>query len=134
MDDGSGTERIICSGLVPYLTEEQLLGKHVVIADNLKARKLRGIESRGMLLAADYNDADGKECVEVLECPDAAPGTPVVLEGSDPAFKKADSVDADTFFEVPINVTEKVITINGKKLLADGKEITMKFTVNGEVH
>ena len=134
MDDGSGTERIICSGLVPYLTEEQLLGKHVVIADNLKARKLRGIESRGMLLAADYNDADGKECVEVLECPDAAPGTPVVLEGTDPAFKKADSVDADTFFEVPINVTEKVITINGKKLLADGKEITMKFTVNGEVH
>ena len=58
----------------------------------------------------------------------------VVLEGTDPAFKKADTVDGDTFFEVPINVTDKVITINGKKLLADGKEITMNFTVNGEVH
>ena len=134
LDDGTGVERIICSGLVPYLKEEDLLGKHVVIADNLKPRKLRGIESRGMLLAADYTDADGKECVEVLDCSWAAPGTPVVLEGTDPAFAKAEVVDADTFFEVPISVTEKAVNINGKALVADGKAITTVNTVNGEVH
>ena len=134
LDDGTGVERIICSGLVPYLKEEDLLGKHVVIADNLKPRKLRGIESRGMLLAADYTDADGKECVEVLDCSWAAPGTPVVLEGTDPAFSKAEVVDADTFFEVPISVTEKAVNINGKALVADGKAITTVNTVNGEVH
>ena len=134
LDDGTGGERIICSGLVPYLKEEDLLGKHVVIADNLKPRKLRGIESRGMLLAADYTDADGKECVEVLDCSWAAPGTPVVLEGTDPAFAKAEVVDADTFFEVPISVTEKAVNINGKALVADGKAITTVNTVNGEVH
>ena len=134
LDDGTGVERIICSGLVPYLKEEDLLGKHVVIADNLKPRKLRGIESRGMLLAADYTDADGKECVEVLDCSWAAPGTPVVLEGTDPAFAKAEVVDADTFFEVPISVTEKAVNINGKALVADGKAITTINTVNGEVH
>ena len=134
LDDGTGVERIICSGLVPYLKEEDLLGKHVVIADNLKPRKLRGIESRGMLLAADYTDTDGKECVEVLDCSWAAPGTPVVLEGTDPAFAKAEVVDADTFFEVPISVTEKAVNINGKALVADGKAITTVNTVNGEVH
>lgn len=134
LDDGTGVERIICSGLVPYLKEEDLLGKHVVIADNLKPRKLRGIESRGMLLAADYTDADGKECVEVLDCSWAAPGTPVVLEGTDPTFAKAEVVDADTFFEVPISVTEKAVNINGKALVADGKAITTVNTVNGEVH
>ena len=134
LDDGTGVERIICSGLVPYLKEEDLLGKHVVIADNLKPRKLRGIESRGMLLAADYTDADGKECVEVLDCSWAAPGTPVVLEGTDPAFAKAEVVDADTFFEVPISVTEKAVNINGKALVADGKAIITVNTVNGEVH
>ena len=134
LDDGTGVERIICSGLVPYLKEEDLLGKHVVIADNLKPRKLRGIESRGMLLAADYTDADGKECVEVLDCSWAAPGTPVVLEDTDPAFAKAEVVDADTFFEVPISVTEKAVNINGKALVADGKAITTVNTVNGEVH
>ena len=134
LDDGTGVERIICSGLVPYLKEEDLLGKHVVIADNLKPRKLRGIESRGMLLAADYTDADGKECVEVLDCSWAAPGTPVVLEGTDPAFAKAEVVDADTFFEVPITVTEKTVNINGKALVADGKTVTTVNTVNGEVH
>ena len=134
LDDGTGVERIICSGLVPYLKEEDLLGKHVVIADNLKPRKLRGIESRGMLLAADYTDADGKECVEVLDCSWAAPGTPVVLEGTDPAFVKAEVVDSDTFFEVPITVTEKTVNINGKALVADGKTVTTVNTVNGEVH
>ena len=134
LDDGTGVERVICSGLVPYLREEDLLGKHVVIADNLKPRKLRGIESRGMLLAADYTDADGKECVEVLDCSWAAPGTPVVLEGTDPAFAKAEVVDADTFFEVPITVTEKTVNINGKALVADGKTVTTVNTVNGEVH
>lgn len=134
LDDGTGVERVICSGLVPYLKEEDLLGKHVVIADNLKPRKLRGIESRGMLLAADYTDADGKECVEVLDCSWAAPGTPVVIEGTDPAFAKAEVVDADTFFEVPITVTEKTVNINGKALVADGKVIQTVNTVNGEVH
>ena len=61
LDDGSGIERTILSGLVPFLKEEELLGKTDIIADNLKPRKMRGIESRGMLLAASRFDADGKE-------------------------------------------------------------------------
>ena len=47
-----------------------------------------------MLLAADYKDADGKECVEVLSAPWAAPGTNVVLEGDDVNAVKPDNIEA----------------------------------------
>lgn len=133
LDDGSGEERIILSGLVPYCTEEELLGKSVIIADNLKPRKMRGIESRGMLLAADYTDNEGKDHVEVLNCPWAEPGTPVVLEGQSASAIKADSIDADTFFSVEITVNNKVVNINGIPLTADGKVITTSITENGQV-
>jgi methionyl-tRNA synthetase len=133
LDDGSGAERVIISGLVPYFTAEELLGKSIIIADNLKARKMRGIESRGMLLAGDYTDSEGVEHVEVLDSSWAAPGTPVVLEGSDPAFKKPDSIDADTFFAAPMKIVDHVVTVGGKRLMIDGKPVTAKNVVTGEV-
>ena len=134
LDDGSGTERVILSGLVSYFTADELTGRDIIIADNLKPRKMRGIESRGMLLAADYTDSSGKECVEILCCPGAAPGTPVVLEGSDPASEKPAEIDADTFFACPINVADNCVTVGGVPLVAAGKKITTVYTVNGEVH
>lgn len=134
LDDGTGTDRIIQSGLVPYLREDELLGKHIILADNLAPRKMRGIESRGMLLAADYTDADGKECVEVLTAPWAEPGTEVVLEGDSVPSAKPDTISADDFFKVEIKVVDKAVRIGGKKLTADGKPIVTQFTENGDVH
>ncbi len=134
LDDGSGTDRVIQSGLVPYLKESELLGKHVIIADNLAPRKMRGIESRGMLLAADYKDADGKDCVEPITAPWAAPGTKVILEGDDANAEKPSEISADTFFQISINVVNKNVEIGGKKLMADGKVIFTEFTENGGVN
>ena len=137
-DDGSGNERVILSGLVPYLTPDELLGKTIILADNLKPRKMRGIMSYGMLLAADYTDADGKECVEVLDCPWAPPGTPVVLAASENAAKPAE-IDADTFFAVDITVTDRKVCIGGVPLtVADVeggfKPVVTEKTVEGGVH
>lgn len=134
LDDGSGTDRVIQSGLVPYLKESELLGKHVIIADNLAPRKMRGIESRGMLLAADYRDANGKDCVEPITAPWAAPGTKVILEGDDANAEKPSEISADTFFQIAINVVNKNVEIGGKKLMADGKVIFTEFTENGGVN
>lgn len=133
VDDGSGTDRIIQSGLVPYLKEEDLLGKTVIIADNLAPRKMRGIESRGMLLAADYKDENGKDCVEILTAPWAAPGTKVVLEGDDVNAEKPAEIQADTFFQIEIKVIDKAVQIGGKNLVADGKPLSTEKTVNGPV-
>ncbi len=133
LDDGSGTERTILSGLVPYLSPEELLGKTVIIADNLKPRKMRGIESCGMLLAADYTDADGKKCVEVLDCSWAKPGTPVILEGADPLAKKDDQIEADTFFAVDIETKDYSVEIAGTHLIVDGKIVKTQLAENGAV-
>ncbi len=134
LDDGSGEDRIIQSGLVPYLREDELLGKHIILAANLKPRKMRGVESRGMLLAADYKDKDGNDRVEVLTAPWAAPGTPVVLDGDDPAAEKPDAIDADVFFRTEIYVSGKKVMAGGKQLSAGGKFLATEFTCDGGVH
>lgn len=56
LDDGSEEPRTICAGIKEYYSIEQLAGKTIVIIANLKPRKLRGIESNGMLLAASNSD------------------------------------------------------------------------------
>lgn len=133
LDDGSEKPRTIQSGLRKYLTEADLLGKHVVIASNLAPRTMRGIESRGMLLAGDYKDADGKDCVEVLDASWAKPGTKVVLEGSDVNASKKAEITGDEFFSVAIEAKNGVVQIAGKKLLADGKVITTSKALNSEI-
>ena len=134
LDDGSGTDRVIQSGLVPYLREDELLGKTVIIADNLAPRKMRGVESRGMLLAADYKKADGSDGVEVLDASPAAPGTEVVLEGDQIPSSKPDSISADDFFKVEINVVENYVQIGGKNLSCAGNVVKTAITKNGSVH
>lgn len=61
-----GTEtRQIISGVANYFKPEECVGKKVVVVANLKPRKLRGLESKGMILFAD-NVVDGKERVEFV--------------------------------------------------------------------
>ncbi len=132
MDDGSGTPRIIQSGLRPYLKEEELLGKHVIIAANLAPRKMKGVESHGMLLAADYEE-DGKEKVELLTAPWAKPGTVITLEGVPAAGEKPAKIDIDKFCKVTYRIKDKTFMIAGKKALADGKAITTEKSDNCDV-
>jgi methionyl-tRNA synthetase len=61
VDDGSGTPRQICAGIRAYYQPEDLVGKLIVIVANLKARVIRGEESRGMLLAASDAPKDAPE-------------------------------------------------------------------------
>ncbi len=134
LDDGSGAERVIQSGLVPYLKEDEILGKNVIIADNLAPRKMRGVESRGMLLAADYKKPDGTEGVELLEAPWAKPGDEIALEGEENSSSKPDNIGALLFFQIEIKVKDRKVQVAGKNLLASGKEITTEMTENGDVH
>ena len=48
--------RTICAGIKEYYSHDELLGKKIIVLTNLKPRKLRGIESEGMLLAAGNSD------------------------------------------------------------------------------
>ena len=56
LDDGSGTDRTIVSGIAKFYEPEELIGKDVLFIANLAPRKLMGIESQGMILSAeDFN-------------------------------------------------------------------------------
>lgn len=59
--DLGNEKRTLVSGLVPYYTEEQLKNKKVIVFCNLEPRTIRGIESKGMVLAAVTYDKEGKE-------------------------------------------------------------------------
>ena len=131
LDDGSGVERVIVSGLVPFYREEELLGKTIVLVNNLKPARLRGVESRGMLLAASKDGPEGREAVEVLDASPAAPGTILALGGlpSEPAAE----IDIDTFFSIPIRAEGGVIKIGTRNLEADGKVLSTSRVTDGKV-
>jgi len=135
LDDGSGQERVIVSGLVPFYREEELLGKHIVLVDNLKPAKLRGVESRGMLLAASKIDETNgqKEMVEVLEAPWAAPGTSVLADGFEGIAPSQAQIDADTFFSIPLVAAEGIAMAGNARLKAEGRTIVLEKVRNGEI-
>ena len=56
LDDGSGTDRTIVSGIAAFYEPEELIGKDVLFIANLAPRKLMGIESQGMILSAENFD------------------------------------------------------------------------------
>ena len=58
IDVGELGERVICAGIKEYYSKEDLKGMKIVIVANLAPRKLRGIESQGMLLAASNKEHD----------------------------------------------------------------------------
>lgn len=63
--DMGGERRQVVAGLKAHCPPESLLGRNIVVVANLEPRKLRGMESRGMLLAASY-EQDGQEKVVIL--------------------------------------------------------------------
>ncbi len=60
LDDSTGTPRTVASGIAMYYKPEELIGKKVIIVSNLKPAVLCGVESAGMILAADCPDGDVK--------------------------------------------------------------------------
>lgn len=79
VDDGSGISRQICAGIRGQYAPEDLVGRSIVIVANLAPRKIRGEESRGMLLAASDAQKGSEDRSVVLLTPmsDIEPGSVV---------------------------------------------------------
>ena len=60
LDDGGGTDRTVASGIAKYYKPEDLVGHTVIVVANLKPATLCGVESNGMILAADCSEDDVK--------------------------------------------------------------------------
>ena len=74
LDDGSGTDRVILSGIRHYYEPEQLIGKTTVAILNLPPRKMMGIPSCGMLISAVHKER-GEEKLHLLLLDDAIPAS-----------------------------------------------------------
>lgn len=65
LDDGTGTDRVILSGIHEYYEPEELIGKTCVAITNLPPRKMMGIDSCGMLISAVHEE-NGREGLNLL--------------------------------------------------------------------
>ena len=72
LDDGTGTDRTILSGIHEYYEPEELVGKTCIAIVNLPPRKMMGIDSCGMLISA-VHEYDGKEALNLLMVDDRIP-------------------------------------------------------------
>lgn len=72
LDDGSGTDRVILSGIHDYYEPEQLVGKTCIAIVNLPPRNMMGLDSCGMLISAVHHEA-GEERLHLLMVDDHIP-------------------------------------------------------------
>lgn len=87
IDVGEGAPRQICSGIANWFSPEDVAGRRVVIVANLKARKMAGLVSDGMLLCATDDDAGA---LAIVEAPaGAAIGERIVVEVDGKALGEA---------------------------------------------
>ncbi len=120
-------KRTIVSGLVGHYSVEELIGKNIIIVANLKSAKLRGVNSKGMLLAASSEDKQ----IGLILAPNSKPGDKVYLEGQESKPKK--QIDIDQFFSVKLLAKENAVLHEGKKLKTDDEFLIVDKNLDGLV-
>ena len=75
--DLGGQQRQIIAGLKGHYAPEELLGRQIVVVTNLQPRKVRGLESHGMLLAAVFGEKDSQRVVILAPDKDVPAGAEV---------------------------------------------------------
>ena len=77
IDIGQEEPRTLVGGLAEHYSPEELVGRNLIVVANLKPRKLRGVKSQGMLLAATDKAAGNLSVLTLLDSSDLKPGTQV---------------------------------------------------------
>ncbi len=111
LDLGPLGKRIIVAGIKPCYSKEELNGKSIIIVTNLKSATIRGIQSKGMLLAAEDDQGD----VSLLDPKDATPGAEIFVEGI--PREPVSVLEFDDFKQVIMTIGDKQeVVYNGKPL------------------
>jgi methionyl-tRNA synthetase len=120
-----GGVRTIVSGLVGHVREEDLRGKTFLFVANLAPANLRGVESHGMILAAQGKNEEGGALVEPVTV-NAEPGTVITGEGTA-------QITIDEFNAHELLAVGGVVHIDGEPLLFEGKPIVTTKVKDGKV-
>lgn len=116
-------KRTIVAGVKKYYEPEALVGKKIVVCVNLEPAKIRGVESNGMLLAAD----DGKH-VCVLEAVKSNPGDDVLIEGYESDDKQ---ITFDDFKKLDIKVLNGKVIWEKSHFHTDKEDIKAEGVLDG---
>ena len=119
--DLGNEKRQLVAGLKEFYKPEELVEKKIIVVCNLKPAKLRGVESQGMLLAADGKDGD-KEIVGILSA-DAELGTSVCPEGYEPM--PVSQLDFKQFQKYAMITDEKSNVLFKNQKLKAGSELVV---------
>ncbi len=133
LDCGEPEPRQIVSSIVPYYTIDELMGRNIVLVSNLKPANFRGVKSYGMLLAASAADDTTHSTCELIWADDIAPGTVLKYEGEGDVEKVTTYIKPDHFFALPMKTVDGYVTIDGRKLGADGHFLRVEKYINGNV-
>jgi methionyl-tRNA synthetase len=111
VDLGPLGKRTIVAGMKPYYQKQEIAGKSIVMVINLKPATIRGVESKGMLLAA----TDANQVVSLLNPKDCSPGSEVGVDGV--PREPVPILEFEAFKQAPMTVDGKGNAIyNGKPL------------------
>jgi methionyl-tRNA synthetase len=118
-------KRQLVAGLRAYMKMEELLHKKIIVVTNLEHAKLRGIESEGMLLAADKDGV-----VKVIEAKKSKPGDRVYVAGFTENEK---TINYKEFSKSKREVKNKKILVNGHELKTDSDVLHIDMPDGAEV-
>jgi len=125
--DLGAEKRQLCAGLKPYYPNKaDMLGKHLVVVTNLKAARLRGELSQGMLLAADNGGQIG-----VLEAPNSPSGTQVTADGVSGAG--APEITIQDVAALAMEAKAGKAYVNGKVLRTEMGTVRVDRGVEGKI-
>jgi len=127
LDVGELGTRQVCAGIRAQYTAESMVGRKLLLVANLKKAKLRGVESQGMILAAD----DPEGAVHLL-VPDGEPGAFATVEGLDRIVGQNLTIEALDAFE--LSVRGGAVVLDGKPVLAGGLPVRCQAPDGAKAH
>ncbi|MDH7517518.1 MAG: methionine--tRNA ligase [Candidatus Thermoplasmatota archaeon] len=124
VDLGAFGKRVIVAGMKPYYKHDEIKGKSIVVVANLKPAKIRGVESKGMLLAAEDTD----KVVSLLNPGDANPGSRITVEGI--PHEPVSTLEFEDFKKVEMVIGDnQEATYHGKNLMSEKGKVVSDRTV-----
>ena len=133
VDTGSEEPTTIVSSIVPYYKADELLGRNIVLVQNLKPANFRGVKSRGMLLAASDPAAEAHTTCEVLFADQFPVGAELNPEGTQVPEAPRSQLKADVFFSFPLKTKDGVVMVDGNPVTFRGTPLVAKTYLDGDV-
>ncbi|AWG42952.1 methionine--tRNA ligase [Candidatus Borreliella tachyglossi] len=137
LDDGTLEGKQIVSSLADYYTEKEFIGKHIIIVDNLKPAKFRGIKSEGMLISTEDKDKNFKVIIMEDFKDNPISGERIILEtDSGKELHYPSKISVDKFLKTQIVAENGELKINGINLILEHskEKILSRDIPNGIVY